>query len=302
MKVFISYRRNDTQEITNRIAKSLKRHFGESNIILDTDDFLLGSDFRAEIMKHLHESTVVIAVIGEFWHSTLAARLETSEPENPDWVMQEIETAIAENKILIPVTIDDTYLPPEDVLPPMIGSLAYKNAENLRKPPYRFEEDIQRLIRRIEKSTNTICKPQPNTIEELYYLLRSSRWEYASPNHMDEYICEQDNTYRIVIDPYGPMSKNNYHSEWADNFIDPHSTCDVYIKHNGEILKTIYFVSVWGAKYLVPLPDIDGTRENPIYYWDVNSLEMLAARHIARFHTAYTTIEEFAKRGKIEIR
>lgn len=81
MKIFISYRRLDSQEATNRIAKSLKRHFGDENVVLDTDNFPLGNDFREDIMGQLNSSDVVLVIIGGQWEPILQQKSSADNEE-----------------------------------------------------------------------------------------------------------------------------------------------------------------------------------------------------------------------------
>lgn len=303
VKLFISYRRDDSSEETNRLAGVLKRHFGRVNVILDTDNFLVGNDFRSEIMRHLKEADVVLVIMGEFWHSILNDRFADSNGTDADWVIREIEEAIQNHKRIIPVLLNNNFIPPAIVLPPSIQDLSYKNGMRLRTSIYHFEEDSQRLIRKIEESIGIFVEPEPHTKEYLFYLLRTSSWSvHPSQNGNQEYLCDQNGAYQIVVDLQSEEYEDNYTSEWADNFVGPHRVYPVFVKLNGQVIEKTYFVSVWGAKYFVPLPSINGTRKNPIYYWDTHSMGVRLARHIAWFHTKSETLEEFASFAKIELR
>ena len=48
-KIFISYRREDSQDFTGRLHDKLVDHFGETNVFFDVDSIPTGVDFR----KHL---------------------------------------------------------------------------------------------------------------------------------------------------------------------------------------------------------------------------------------------------------
>src|SRR5437588_12085799 len=45
-KIFISYRRDDSEHITGRIYDHLEPRFGHDNVFMDVDAMLLGVDFR----------------------------------------------------------------------------------------------------------------------------------------------------------------------------------------------------------------------------------------------------------------
>lgn len=303
VKLFISYRRDDSSGETNRLAGVLKRHFGGANVILDTDNFLVGNDFRSEIMRHLKEADVVLVIMGKSWYSILSDRLAGSSGTEPDWVMREIEEAIKHHKRIIPVLLNNNFMPSAKRLPSSIQELTYKNGMKLRTSIYHFGEDSQHLIQKIEESIGIFVEPEPNTREYLFYLLRNSSWSIRPSQDGNEvYLCDQNSAYQIVVDLQSEEYEDNYTSEWADNFVGPHRVYPVFVKLNGQVIEKTYFVSVWGAKYFVPLPSIDGAIKNPIYYWDTHSIGMKLARHVARFHTKYKTPEEFAAFANIELR
>ncbi len=56
-KIFISYRRVDTEHITGRIHDRLAPHFGRDNVFMDIDTIPFGVDFR----QHLSSAFVVTA-------------------------------------------------------------------------------------------------------------------------------------------------------------------------------------------------------------------------------------------------
>src|SRR6185295_3762066 len=66
-KIFISYRREDSLDATDRMYERLREHFGVENVFMDVDTIPPGTDFR----KHLHlavaQAGIVLAVIGDHW-------------------------------------------------------------------------------------------------------------------------------------------------------------------------------------------------------------------------------------------
>jgi hypothetical protein len=66
-KVFLSYRRGDSQSITDRIYERLVRHFSKSSVFKDVDDLALGADFREQIDDAIGGADVVLAIIGPGW-------------------------------------------------------------------------------------------------------------------------------------------------------------------------------------------------------------------------------------------
>ena len=66
-KIFISYRREDSEHVTGRIYDRLESHFGRDNVFLDVDAIPLGVDFREHLGRAVGRCDVLLAVIGERW-------------------------------------------------------------------------------------------------------------------------------------------------------------------------------------------------------------------------------------------
>jgi hypothetical protein len=69
-KIFISYRRSDSEWAAGRLREALARHFGEEQIFRDKESIRPGVAWREEIQSALRDpSTVVLALIGPRWLS-----------------------------------------------------------------------------------------------------------------------------------------------------------------------------------------------------------------------------------------
>jgi type IV/VI secretion system ImpK/VasF family protein len=126
-KVFVSYRREDTQAIAGRIFDGLEARFGTDKVFFDIDSVPPGSDFRAHVKEILSDCAVVLVVIGRHWLGGSGegpGRL--GDPD--DLVRVEIETALEKNIVVIPVLIDQTAMPGEASLPRTLAALAHRNA------------------------------------------------------------------------------------------------------------------------------------------------------------------------------
>jgi hypothetical protein len=66
-KLFISYRRDDSADITGWLHDHLQGHFGDGTIFLDIDNIPFDMDFRQSIGEAVNQCDVVLAVIGEHW-------------------------------------------------------------------------------------------------------------------------------------------------------------------------------------------------------------------------------------------
>ena len=66
-RIFISYRRADSQYATDRIYEKLAAQFGADRVFMDIDDIPLGVNFRDYIDQQVSTSDIVLAVIGDHW-------------------------------------------------------------------------------------------------------------------------------------------------------------------------------------------------------------------------------------------
>ena len=145
-RIFISYRRADSNSITGRIHDSLEAAFGGDNIFKDVDDIPLGSDFR-EILDHqISLNEVLLVIIGKQWLSVTDAEGLRRLDNSSDFVSIEIESALKrDDMLIIPVLVNSANMPTESDLPPSLKSLAFLNAATVRDDP-DYHRDMERLI------------------------------------------------------------------------------------------------------------------------------------------------------------
>jgi TIR domain len=147
--IFISYRRQDSGDVTGRIYDRLVQQFGREAIFKDVDSIPLGVDFRGVLDNAVGQCNLLLAVIGRQWLSgqneSGARRLD--DPR--DFVRIEIESAIRRDIPVIPLLVQGAGMPGENDLPTSLQALVYRNAIPIRPDP-DFHHDIDRLIKGIE--------------------------------------------------------------------------------------------------------------------------------------------------------
>jgi len=67
IKIFISYRREDSANVTGRINDRLRDKFGEGAIFTEVDSIPFGVDFREHLNNEVTQCDIVLAVIGRDW-------------------------------------------------------------------------------------------------------------------------------------------------------------------------------------------------------------------------------------------
>jgi len=149
-KVFISYRRDDSADITDRIYEHLSNHFGKDAIFIDIADIPLGVDFRTHIEGVIAKCAVQLVVIGPNWldaKSPEGGRRRLDDPA--DFVRIEVETGLKRGIPVIPLLVGGASVPKAENLPESLAPLAFRNSLPIRRNP-DFYNDMSRLIKALE--------------------------------------------------------------------------------------------------------------------------------------------------------
>src|ERR1700757_4044856 len=88
-RVFVSYRRGDSDDFTDSLVDDLREHFG--HVFKDLDTVEPGVDLQEALHAEISTCQAVVAVIGRTWATDELGRNRISEPE--DWVRMELEVA-----------------------------------------------------------------------------------------------------------------------------------------------------------------------------------------------------------------
>jgi hypothetical protein len=147
--VFISYRRDDSADITGRIYDRLIQYFSREIVFKDVDSIPLGIDFRQHLENALSQCRVLLAIVGSDWMGSETAGGKRRIDDPRDHLRLELEVALARNIPVIPVLVRRASIPAEDQLPQSLRSLAYRNGIQIRPDP-DFHGDMDRLIKGIE--------------------------------------------------------------------------------------------------------------------------------------------------------
>jgi hypothetical protein len=145
--IFISYRRDDTSDVTGRIYDRLIQHFGKQSVFKDVDSIPLGVDFRKHLGDSVGRCDVLLTVIGKQWLIGDLGHRRLDDVR--DFVRIEIEAALRRDIPVIPVLVQTAPVPRPEDLPETLQSLVYRNGVPVRPDP-DFHQDMDRLIRGIE--------------------------------------------------------------------------------------------------------------------------------------------------------
>lgn len=145
--IFLSYRRDDSSDVTGRIYDRLTQHFGKEAVFKDVDSIPLGVDYRKHLGDSVGQCDVLLAVLGRQWLAGTPGQRRIDDVR--DFVRIEIEAALQRDIPVVPVLVQGATVPDLQALPESLQSLVYRNGIPVRPDP-DFHGDMDKLIRGIE--------------------------------------------------------------------------------------------------------------------------------------------------------
>lgn len=140
-KVFLSYRRDDTNYIAGRIGKRLADRFGKSHVFMDIDTIRPGMDFRHAIHEAVSQCDAFLAIMGPGWTDARDEAGNRRLDDEQDFVRIEIEGALQREIPVIPVLVNKAVMPSSSELPQSIREFAFRQAALVRADP-DFDRDM----------------------------------------------------------------------------------------------------------------------------------------------------------------
>jgi hypothetical protein len=166
--IFISYRREDTQESALQIYERLIGHFPQEAVFIDKHGISSGQEFETIILQQLAHADVILVIIGPRW----ATIVDENDPTTPrlkkrkDYVRLEVQQALAKRELgqalVIPVLVEGAKIPGQKELPQPLQSLSKLQASPVS--PTTFNSDMEALVKTIQKdapsATKAAAKPE----------------------------------------------------------------------------------------------------------------------------------------------
>ena len=149
-KIFINYRRDDSEAWTGRLGDRLREVFKPDQIFMDVDSIAPGLDFVTVLDEQVAQCDVMLVIIGKGWIDARDASGVLRLDNVDDFVRIEIASALKRQKRVIPVLVGGAALPRADDLPEEIRPLVRRNAVRLTHE--RFRSDTQGLIDAVQKA------------------------------------------------------------------------------------------------------------------------------------------------------
>jgi hypothetical protein len=153
-KIFISYRKEDSQKSATSLHSVLIYNFGIDSVFYDSECIQGGDEWRKKLEEGVNSSTVVLILIENTpkWlgEERIGNRVKYRIDSESDWVRNEILLAQKARKTIIPVLIDNATLPEESELPSELQFLVGLQYPEPIKSNY-FNKDVQNLLNDLEK-------------------------------------------------------------------------------------------------------------------------------------------------------
>jgi hypothetical protein len=144
MKVFLSYRRADSQVSAGRMAQFLDAVPAVDAVFLDVDGIAPGENFETRIQDTLAQVSHVFLLIGTQWAGPTGASGRTRIFDEDDMVRRETRLALGSRAKVVPILLDDARMPRPADLPADLKALPSINAFSLRTA--HFDEDMDDLL------------------------------------------------------------------------------------------------------------------------------------------------------------
>jgi flagellar biosynthesis GTPase FlhF len=156
-RIFISYRRDDSEGQAGRLFDDLTAHFGSDAVFMDVAAIRKGLDFRRIIHEHVTSCGVLLVIIGKRWLSVTDGKGRRRLDDPNDFVRLEIAAALSRGIPVVPVRVHDAAMPTEQELPDALKELAFRNGTELTHA--RWNSDVSLLIDDIRPYIETPAPP-----------------------------------------------------------------------------------------------------------------------------------------------
>jgi outer membrane protein assembly factor BamB len=153
-KIFISYRREDSQSITGRIYDWFSDHTPQEGIFIDFDDIDYGANFVQHIEEVITKCRAMLVVIGPHWLN------EAGELSHN--VRVEVEQALQHGLQIIPLLVEGASLPSAESVPDSVRTLIYLNAVTIRSGR-DFRQDMQDIAQSLDLPVSLSAVPAKQT-------------------------------------------------------------------------------------------------------------------------------------------
>jgi uncharacterized membrane protein YhaH (DUF805 family) len=195
-RIFINYRRGDSQGAAGRLYDRLLHHFERDRIFIDVDTIEPGVDFVASLDKQVSDCSAFIAVIGPNWLNATNADGRRRLDDPSDYVRVEIESALKRDIRVIPVLVDGATMPRTSDLPSSLEPLSRRNAVEIAH--HRFAADCDVLAAAIKRALGITAAPAAGSPAAVHAVFAPAAQSLLDPSTSAQPVPEQTSAHRPV--------------------------------------------------------------------------------------------------------
>src|SRR5262245_60313862 len=131
-RIFISYRREDSDIWVGRLTDELRKHFLPEQIFQDVASIAGGDNFRTALDEALATAAATLVVIGPRWLSAIDNKGRKRLEQPTDLVRQEVAESLRRPGVRVfPVLVERAEMPADEDLPEPLRPLAQRQASEL---------------------------------------------------------------------------------------------------------------------------------------------------------------------------
>jgi formylglycine-generating enzyme required for sulfatase activity len=128
-RIFISYRRADSEQAAARLAEDLRRHFAPEQVFQDFASIDPGADFVEAVQRGLDTCAAVLVVIGTGWLGAADKQGRRRLDLPDDWVRHEVAESLKHPDVRVfPVLVSNAEMPAAEDLAEPLRSLTRRQA------------------------------------------------------------------------------------------------------------------------------------------------------------------------------
>ena len=205
-RIFINYRRADSEGYVGRLYDHLVQHFRSDDIFMDVNSIEPGQDFIQVLEDAVASCDILLAIICSHWLTLKDEGDERRLDAWNDFVRIEIESALKYEKLLIPVLVGGAKMPKPSDLPDTIKILARRNAIELSHQ--RFAYDVQKLVEAMKSQmpAHPTFKKKANAevVSQKHEALKELRIQLVGATDSPLYKYRIENRYFPVLGDGNP--------------------------------------------------------------------------------------------------
>jgi hypothetical protein len=165
--VFVNFRTGDEESAATLVDQYLSGRFGAEKVFRDSRSIRAGEDFPQRLLSAVHDSRVMLAVIGPRWLTAPGQAGGNALDDEQDWIRRELSEAREHGVRVIPVLVGDG-VPRLDAaaLPPALSWLADKQyrrftTRNADADLARIADDLVELVPGLADRSETTAPARP---------------------------------------------------------------------------------------------------------------------------------------------